>query len=338
MHASNVPGSNVPGNNAISIRGQGVAACCCAQLLGVAPVEPPGRARIPAIMVSAATQALIADVFQREAVFDSLPQIDTRVVAWGPGAEPRALPHSAIVISEQELVQRLQPAVPANPQCAAWTIYSSRPLPIEAEDHHYGSRIASALSVTLKPDALPKACWIESLESGWLFLLPARDGAWLLAVGGDAATLLSGSVLIARQIDTLQPGASSFPAHPRMADPLCGPGWLACGSAAMAFDPLCGDGVGNAIREAILACAVIRAALDTGDTDVLLAHYRARLLSGFRRHLELCLDFYRTGGTGPWWAQQVHGIQSGLQWCAREMHGFTGFRYRLTNFELSALP
>ena len=31
-----------------------------------------------------------------------------------------------------------------------------------------------------------------------------------------------------------------------------GSGWLACGTAAMGFDPICGDGTGYAVREGIL--------------------------------------------------------------------------------------
>ena len=38
---------------------------------------------------------------------------------------------------------------------------------------------------------------------------------------------------------------------------MCGPGWLSCGTAALSFDPICGDGTGHAVREGILAAAVI---------------------------------------------------------------------------------
>jgi flavin-dependent dehydrogenase len=63
-----------------------------------------------------------------------------------------------------------------------------------------------------------------------------------------------------------------FSASPRIPAPLCGPGWLACGSAAMGFDPICGDGTAHAVREAILALAVIR-----GGDHGMPAHYEARL-------------------------------------------------------------
>ena len=67
-----------------------------------------------------------------------------------------------------------------------------------------------------------------------------------------------------------------FPAHPRVAWSLAGSHWLACGTAALAFDPLCGDGTGHAIREAILAAAVLRAIQRGANVDELLNHYIRR--------------------------------------------------------------
>ena len=46
--------------------------------------------------------------------------------------------------------------------------------------------MASAVPVTLKENSDPARCWIESLEDGWLFLIPG----WLLAVGAPAEALL----------------------------------------------------------------------------------------------------------------------------------------------------
>src|SRR5581483_3691871 len=125
-----------------------------------------------------------------------------------------------------------------------------------------------------------------------------------------------------------------FPASPRMADPLGEPGWLACGSAAMAFDPICGDGTGNAVREAILAAAVIRAAARGESEERLLAHYRARLIAAFRRHLELSLAFYRAGDGGAWWDGEIGAMERGIAWC-REREG--RFWYRLNGFELERI-
>jgi hypothetical protein len=273
----------------------------------------------------------MADVFQRASLFHGLPSIDRRIVAWGAGRTPVTLPHAAVVISEDALLARLrrESAAEGPAHNATWTVFASGPLPEPARLHHFGTRRAAAVAVKLKePDA--SACWVESLENGWLFLIPG----WLIAVGGPPETLLEKSRLVASQIGGVSGAAAEFPAYPRIADPLCGPGWLACGSAAMAFDPICGDGTGNAVREAILAAAVIRAATCSENPDLLLAHYRARLLAGFHRHLELALEFYRAGNSGPWWQEEIRALERGIEWCCGELAALPAFRYRLEGFDL----
>lgn len=326
----------------VEIRGQGVAASCCAFLLDNAgfklSLTQQTRPHVPAVVVSLATQTLISDVLQQPDLFQGLHHIDRRVVAWGPEAAPVVLPHSAVVISEERLLGRIRHRLPADPGAlsADWTVVASHPLPESSVYRHFGTRRATAVAVELKtPEA--SACWIESLESGWLFLIPG----WLIAVGGAPQTLLAQSRLVAGQIRSTSDVFAEFAAYPRIADPLCDPlstpPWLACGSAAMAFDPICGDGTGNAVREAILAAAVIRAAARGDSVGGLLAHYRSRLIAGFRRHLELSLDFYRAGNSGPWWAQEIQALENGLAWCAGQLAAAPAFQYRLGGFELLPL-
>jgi flavin-dependent dehydrogenase len=143
--------------------------------------------------------------------------------------------------------------------------------------------------------------------------------------------------MIAHQITGIGSGSSEFPAYARIASPLCAPGWLACGTAAMAFDPICGDGTAHAIREAILASAVIRAIAKDGDLDDLLLHYEARLTAGFRRHLMLCRQFYLSGGTGTLWRAELDAIDRGIQWCDAKLGAHASFRYQLRGFELEAV-
>jgi len=179
---------------------------------------------------------------------------------------------------------------------------------------------------------------VESLEGGWLFLLPGEAAsAWLLSVGDPVDAQLARSRLVAQQIADVSPAGRMFPAHPRIADPLCGPGWLACGTGGMGFDPLCGDGTGHATREAILGAAVIRAAVDGENADRVMAHYRMRLLAGFKRHLDVCHEFYRSGHSGPWWDNELEHLHRGIEWCYRQLSGSPGFQYRLNGFALEAV-
>ena len=290
-------------------------------------------------MLSAPAQALIQDVFGRE-MFGDLPRIRKRIVAWGRGASPVELDHSAVVISEELLLDSLAPGLPhaAAGAESGWTVFASQPLPAAAATHRFGSRMASAAAVTLKTTAEPAACWIESIEEGWLFLISTAPGsAWLLSVGLTPGNLLGHSRLVQDQIAECQPAAAQFAASPSIAAPLGEPGWMACGTAAMSFDPLCGDGTAHAVREAILASAVIGAVARGDDPVPLLAHYEARLTAGFRRHLAHCLEYYSSGYGGAWWQCEAESVAQGLDWCDQRLSHHTTFRYRLDGFELHAI-
>ena len=169
---------------AVLIRGEGIAGTRCSRLLGDAglqlTVEKLRRSKLPAVMLGDTAQKLLRDVFNRADLFEGLPQIRRRVVAWGRDYKPLTLPHSAVVVSEQELLDRIRQPLPQSEQPEAaepeWTIVASPPLGPSSVEHHFGSRIAAASPVRLEPGCDVETCWIESLESGWLFLLPGGEG------------------------------------------------------------------------------------------------------------------------------------------------------------------
>lgn len=143
--------------------------------------------------------------------------------------------------------------------------------------------------------------------------------------------------MIRPRIYNVESEGPTFPAHPRISFPLCGLDWLACGSAAMAFDPICGDGTAHAVREAILAAAVIRAAESGDERTKLQSHYQARLLAGFERHLLLCMNFYHSGFGGPWWEREAAALEDGVAWCRKHRGNFSDFQFRLQGSELVAV-
>lgn len=319
------------------VRGDSVAAYCCAYLLNKAgfriELESVARSRLPVILLSDQALALIRDIFDHPDLFSAAPRIRTRVVAWG-NAAPLTLDHSATVVSEESLLDAIRPALTsAADRDTPWTILAAPPLPAPAIEERFGTRTASAVPVTLKESSDTSACRIESLDEGWLFLTPG----WLLAVGAPPDTLLGRSRVVAAEIAECGMTRATFPAYARIASPLCGSGWLACGSAAMAFDPICGDGTAHAVREAILASAVLRAIAGGGSEDELLAHYQARLVTGFQRHLLLCREFYRTGGSTPLWQAELAAIDRGIDWCKAALATHRIFRYQLRGFELEAV-
>jgi len=327
----------------ITIRGDSAAAWCCAHLLTRAGFKPAldriPRPRLPAIMLSEAALTMMRDVFERPDLFHAAPRITRRVVSWGTNAEPVAFDHNAVVVSERELLSELEQgmellAEPVEGE-SDFAICASRPLPAETIEHCFGSRIASAAEIRLKDASDSASCWIESLEDGWLFLIPnSAESGWLLSVGCPLEAIQERSRLIAGRIASMSGLSGRFPASPRIVSPLCGVGWLACGTAGMAFDPICGDGTAHAVREAILAAAVVRAIAAGGDTNELLCHYEARLTAGFRRHLAASLDFYRSGNSGPWWDKELEFLERGLEWSAGKLRRSGEFRYRLNGFDL----
>ncbi len=325
---------------AVSIQGDGIAACCCARLLlerGLATDYTASvRERSPTLLISPATAHLLRDVFGDDAFLQPLHRIEKRVVAWQPGAPPVALPHAGWVASEAQLLSELWKRVP--PPCeyseAGWRVLSSGTRPGAV----FGERMAAALSVELRDASDSTACSIEAVADGWLFLMPSGEGgASLLCVGGDYNSLLGQSRLVSAQVEGVSHLTGCFPATPHLADSLCGPGWLKCGTAALRFDPVCGEGAGNSIREAILAAATL-AALKEGRLDAeeaLLGNYEARLRAGFARHLSLCKQFYQNGGQGEWWVEQQAALR-------KEQHARTFDRqyvakYRLRGFTLEVL-
>jgi uncharacterized protein YfiM (DUF2279 family) len=321
---------------AVKIRGDGVAAWCCARILSksgfdVTVERPEARAdvsRRPSILVNPPAERLLGELSEMPGLFADAPRIRRRTVAWGPGAEPATLDHTAAIVNEQDLLDRLWPLIPESRSPSEWTIEASgRSGP---EMLPFGTRIARVVEVQL-PHAR-ETCWIESFDNGWLFLI-AGNGATgsLVALGASPEELLDRSRSIAPEIASVGPESGKFPAYPRIVSPMFGDRWLVCGSASMGLDPVCGDGCGHAIREAMLAAAVLRGGCQPG----MLEHYQARLRLAFERHLGLCRTFYAAGNSGPWWTRELELVDQGLAWL--QAAGPHEWRYRLDGFDLVPL-
>jgi hypothetical protein len=286
-------------------------------------------------MLSDAAAVLIRDVFGQPTLLSGSPRIQRRVTAWG--TDPVVIPHGAIVVSEAALIEALpMPAAPETAAPADFIVEATRS-PQLAPPHRFGSRRAAAAEVRLKSAAENASCWIEALEAGWLFLVSGAEGAsWLLGVGDRLEDLLSGSRLISPLIDDMHPYPGNFDACPRLAPALHEANWLLCGTAAIAFDPICGDGAAQAVREAILASAVVIGMTEGGDAAQLKSHYQSMLIAAMRRHLKLCADFYRSGGEGAWWDAELRALIDGHDWCTEQLARAPEPRYQLNGLRLVA--
>ena len=105
----------------------------------------------------------------------------------------------------------------------------------------------------------------------------------------------------------------------------------------MTFDPLCGEGAGNAAREAILACAAVRAIHAGQATEEVLAEYAMRLRLGFLRHLQNCLEFYQQDAPGEFWREELRRLEQGLSWTQEQLAAAGSPRFRLVDFTLERI-
>lgn len=323
----------------VLVRGTGIAARCCARLLhaqgmGVS-LDAPARPTAPVVMLSNSALALMRDCLGDAALLSGHRRVTRRVVSWG-GRDPVAMDHAAIILQEGELDDLLfldvSPAPP--PAAPDMTILAAPPFPSGAM-RRFGTRKSETAQVSLRYGDDDQACWIEAVETGWLFLIPSGETrGWLLAVGGSVPELLAQSRHIAARVDVTDVPPHRFETAPGLIDRLAAPGWLACGTAALAFDPICGDGTAQAAREAVLAVAVTRAIADGGDAEALTAHYHAMLLAAMRRHLKLCAGFYSSGGTDAWWQAQMAALADGFEWCTAQLSTLPEPRFKLHGLQL----
>lgn len=324
----------------VAIRGSGIAATGCAQLLARQAIEtiitPVPRAPAPVVLLSDPARALLCDVFADPTIFAHCPRVTRRIVAWGDG-DPVALPHEGAILLPEDL-DTLRPSASVHlgdlDGSEAMTIHTVAPFP-SGDVRRFGTRMASAVAVALRFPDDASACWIEAVESGWLFLIPLNaQKAWLLCVGDGPEALLDQSRHISARVGDRGGATAQFDVSPRLLTDLQGPGWLACGTAAIAFDPICGDGTAQALREAILASAVVVATRDGGDAQALRRHHESMFIAAMRRHLRLCFDFYRRGGTGSWWQAQLADLAEGFDWCTTRLATLPEPRYHLRGFNL----
>jgi hypothetical protein len=304
-----------------------------------------------AILLGTQTQLLLRDIFQGENFSVQCHRIVRRTVLWGEATSPVTLPHQGLVVSERFLLDQLWPLVPHCKQEAQMTpdrerfsfsLHTTPPGDDSSDQFVFGERNAQVRRVSLRSSTHNDECMIESTPHGWLFLLPAADGlASLISVSIDASLpeQLGASRLITDAVDSLLPSQETaiFSCAPRLAHALASESWLRCGSAAMSFDPVCGEGAGNALRESFLAAAVIHAMLSGEPIERLMTHYSSRLIAGFLRHLEHCRSFYATGGSHEFWRTELAALEDGIVRVRSLLSNMPPASYRLDGFRLKGL-
>jgi hypothetical protein len=152
-----------------------------------------------------------------------------------------------------------------------------------------GRARCSAVEVQPGEGFAPDRVIFEAVPGGWLFLMPTGPDSAILQAQQDTPhsglDLITGNLArsnaVRPLVGKLTAEPRTFEAMPRLSCPRAGHGWIAVGDAAMALPPVTGDGVGNGLRTAILATAVLRALRRGEPENLVLAHYERRLEQAF---------------------------------------------------------
>ncbi|WP_085657213.1 NAD(P)/FAD-dependent oxidoreductase [Pseudomonas sp. B11(2017)] len=182
---------------------------------------------------------------------------------------------------------------------------------------------------------------VESLEDGWAWMARRADGQcyWQWTVDVNSAQLPAKAQLLehCRERRRSSPLARMFFAddaetdlqlHARsstaiLAPQVCGERWIRVGDAAMAVDPLSGNGIFQSLSSALQAPAVINTLLRKPERAALTQRFhRQRVEQLFLRFARIGRDFYadeRRWADRPFW-------QARQQWPdAEEAHAAADF-------------
>ncbi len=305
------------------LEGDGMAVAACGRLLAgrctVGRLAGAARARLPVVVMNATSQKLYRDVFGKEEIGFGWP-ITRRVVRWG--GQTREFPHIALVVSEQELLAA------AETEIDEVTAGRIRVVGSRSQMEVVGERKVELWRGRLKGGVRGDACWMEATENGWIFAVATNEReAVVMGAGGGLKELLDESELV-RGVLEAQEALGRLGSEPGMAPVMRGSDWVGCGGAVLRFDPICGEGTGHALREGILVSAILRR---QDRSEAMWAMYEDRLRAGFYRHLRQCLEFYRSGGRGPWWQKQAEELEAAL---SRFEYAPAATRWRLEGFDL----
>jgi flavin-dependent dehydrogenase len=361
------------------IVGAGVAGLSCAELIARQgwEVEVWGTAPrlAPTLILNELTCNLLREVWPGEDdLFAGAAVLDERRVCWGPQLGVETVTEGCVAITSDRLLARLLRRLSDRHAGRLHVDYSSARLSYApdpdvirrlaqefnwivdstgrasrmavaiggTQNYPSGNRCMMGMEVTLTATTEPRACWLETVPDGWLFLTPLGSGRGFLqgmvplapdAPAAMLADLVTQTRIIRRRVAESSGRASAFAAAPRMSDPLCGPGWIAVGEAAIALDPLSGEGVGHAVRGAILAAGVLEGIASGLPVGECLRHYTLRLHRTFCAHLRECLRYYTFAFRSALWATEIERMRRSfpLETCraasaARLAYGLRGFR------------
>ncbi|MGE8323043.1 MAG: NAD(P)/FAD-dependent oxidoreductase [Pseudomonas sp.] len=207
-----------------------------------------------------------------------------------------------------------------------------------ATDRLRGPETVSLLNVWQGSPAAPASA-VESLEDGWAWMARLEDGRCYWQVTLDAAGLpgkaglaaycaarRARSALVAELFDAQ--ALAPAPVHARsstaiLAGECVGPDWIRVGDAAMAVDPLSGNGIFQSLSSALQAPVVINTLLRRPERAALARQFhQQRVEQLFLRFARIGRDFYgqeQSRAGQPFWDRRQgwpdgHALHVAADW------------------------
>jgi flavin-dependent dehydrogenase len=161
---------------------------------------------------------------------------------------------------------------------------------------------------------------IEAVENGWWYSAPLPGDRTVFAYMTDSdlwkshpdwSDLMKLTHFTLKRAGKVEvpPSIHIVSAASIVHDPVTGPNWIAIGDAALAFDPLSGQGVFKSIDTGIRSSAIIARHLD-GDSSV-LAEYESWVKENYRSYLSERSRFYCNVSrwpASPFWMRRMSAI------------------------------
>lgn len=151
-------------------------------------------------------------------------------------------------------------------------------------------------------------------DAGWCWWAELGQALWVQVVGRPHAGHPAGWIAaaaaqlpaLARALDgaVIDGDPVARPAHARCGAAGYDPTLWPVGDAALALDPLSGQGVYEALRGARLAATAIQSVLEGGDAGVAQRFVAARRSEAWQRGVGVAAGFYRENGSrGAFWSE-----------------------------------
>jgi len=155
---------------------------------------------------------------------------------------------------------------------------------------------------------------IYATRDGWCWIAEERDVVWVQLVGrprpSHPARCLAANIAqipaLARALEGAVPcqPAVARPAHARLARETDDQGFWRVGDAALALDPLSGQGLYEALRAARLIATAVRSVHEGSDASLAQRFVADRRQETWRRSVAAAATFYGENAMrGPFWSQ-----------------------------------